>query len=219
MCRAFDRARYVTNVPQPSDLTPPTGPFPLARSQSVQSILHHLLSKPTPSILHSREVILEYVLAREGKLREKKPGRGGKGTLSREGFEEISKRLSEIEDGLKGVQATSPRRGTFSRHDSIQDGSSESPYPSPLSPPANLDEARTIGLTLILSLRLSLSYFTLQGLAEQLLVLATPDAERTLVQHIRRRVQSEGRFGVGKELEYLEILVGSHRLSCAKCQD
>jgi len=63
--------------------------------------------------------------------------------------------------------------------------------------------------TLILSLRMSLSYFTLQELADQLLSLAVGDAEKTLVQHIRRRVAGEGRWGVGKELEYVEGLVRS----------
>ncbi|ORX40941.1 hypothetical protein BD324DRAFT_647844 [Kockovaella imperatae] len=205
VCRAFDRARYVTNVPQASDLTPPTGPFPLARSQSVQTILHHLLSKPTPTLQHSREVILEFVLPKETKLRDKKPGRGGKGTLGREGFEEISKRLTEVEDGLRGLSAASPRRAAFAR----LDGSTEADNTSP----SDLDEARTMGLTLILSLRLSLSYFTLQDLATQLLLLATSDAERALVQHIRRRVQGEGRFGVGKELDFLESLTIPQRPS------
>jgi hypothetical protein len=167
--RAFDRARYVTNVPQPSDLTPPMGPFPLARSASTSTILHHLLLTPPPTIEHSREVILEYVLAREMKARDKKPGRGGKGTMGRDGFEEISKRLAEVESGL----TTGP------------------------------EENRQIGLTLILSL----SYFTLQELADQLLQLGVGDAERILVQHIRRRVQGEGRYGVGKELELVEEMV------------
>lgn len=62
---------------------------------------------------------------------------------------------------------------------------------------------------LLLSIRLSLSYFTIPELAEQLLLLAIPDAERTLVQHIRRRLPGEGRFAVGKELQHLEQLCQS----------
>jgi hypothetical protein len=175
----------VTNIPQPTDLTPPTGPFPLARSASPQTILHHLLSTPAPPIHHSREVILEYVLSRELKLREKKSGKGGKGTLGREGFEEISKRIEEIEDGLRGGPG-SP-------------GSSMSKM--------EMDEPRQIGMTLCLSLRMSLSYFTLQELADQIMLLGVADAERILVQHVRRRIQGEGRWGVGKELEFVESLV------------
>ena len=173
---AFDRARYVANVPPPSDLTPPMGPFPLARSASPQTILQHLLSRPTPSVQHSREVILEYVLAREAKLKEKKSGRGGKGTLGRDGFEDLSKRMAEIE----------------------------------LSLDPNI-ESQQLGLTLILSLRMSLSYFSLPELVNQLLLLAVADAERTLLQHIRRRVLGEGRYHVGKELEHVEGLVSCRR--------
>ncbi|OCF36017.1 hypothetical protein I316_02512 [Kwoniella heveanensis BCC8398] len=208
---AFDRARYVTNVPQPTDLTPPMGPFPLARSASPQTILHHLLSQPPPSIEHSREVILEYVLAREAKLREKKSGRGGKGTLGRDGFEEIGRRLAEVEDGLRGETSSSlsPKRssGTMSTSSSGREA-----YPTPRSDSAqSFNENQQIGLTLILSLRMSLSYFTLQELANQLLLLALGDAERTLVQHIRRRVPGEGRWGIGKELEYVEGLTLTRR--------
>jgi hypothetical protein len=72
---------------------------------------------------------------------------------------------------------------------------------------SELDEPRQIGVTLCLSLRMSLSYFTLRELAGQIMLLNLADAERTLVQHIRRRVQGEGRWGVGKELEYVESLV------------
>ncbi|WWD20796.1 hypothetical protein CI109_105273 [Kwoniella shandongensis] len=202
---AFDRARYMTNVPQPSDLTPPMGPFPLARSASPVTILHHLLSQPPPSIEHSREVILEYVLAREGKLKEKKPGRGGKGTLGREGFDDIGKRLGEIEEGLTGGSTTSPKQPISSMP--MASSSSRDAYPTPRSSRTqSLTENQQIGLTLILSLRMSLSYFSLQELANQLLSLALGDAERTLVQHVRRRVQGEGRWGVGKELEYVESL-------------
>ncbi|WVF67778.1 hypothetical protein IAT40_002539 [Kwoniella sp. CBS 6097] len=208
---AFDRARYVTNVPQPTDLTPPMGPFPLARSASPQTILHHLLSQPPPSIEHSREVILEYVLAREAKLREKKSGRGGKGTLGRDGFEDIGRRLAEVEDGLRGETSSSlsPKRssGTMSTSSSGRDA-----YPTPRSDSAqSFNENQQIGLTLILSLRMSLSYFTLQELANQLLLLALGDAERTLVQHIRRRTPGEGRWGIGKELEYVEGLTLARR--------
>ncbi|WRT70792.1 uncharacterized protein IL334_007791 [Kwoniella shivajii] len=185
---------------RPTDLTPPMGPFPLARSASPATILHHLLSQPPPSIEHSREVVLEYVLAREMKLREKKPGRGGKGTLGKDGFEEISKRLGEIESGLRGeaVNSTSPKQMMSIMPDA---------YPTPKSDKSlGLDENQQIGLTLVLSLRMSLSYFTLQELTNQLLLLALGDAERTLVQHIRRRVPGEGRWGIGKELEYVESL-------------
>ena len=193
LSRAFDRARYVANVPPPSDLSPPMGPFPLHRSASPATVLHHLLSQPTPSIEESREVILEYVLARESKLRDKKPGKGGKGTLGRDIFEDISKRLDEVEDGLKGVQPMSPRStGAGSpRRKSLEE----------------LDRPRKLGLMLTLSLRMSLSYFTLQELAAQLKLLALADAERMLVQHIRRRVSGEGRWGVGKELEIVESVV------------
>jgi hypothetical protein len=174
----------------------------MSRSASPSTILHHLLSQPTPSIQHSRQVILEYVLGQEVKRREKRPGRAGKGTLGRDGFEEIGKRLGEIENGLRGELPSSPR--TYG--DSTA-SSSRNPYPSPKLAMHDLDEPRQIGLTLILSLRMSLSYFSLQELAEQLLELALEDAERTLVQHIRRRVQGEGRWGVGQELEYLENAV------------
>lgn len=163
------------------ELTPPDGS---ARSTSTPSasaspvtILHHLLSSPEP-FSRSREIVLEYVLAREGKLREKKLGKGGKGTLDREGLEDVAARLGEVEEGLQpGIQG--------------------------------MDEARQMGLALILALRMSFSYFTLPALGKQLLVLAVPDAERVLVQHIRRRVEAEGRYGVGKELEYLESLTVS----------
>lgn len=177
------------------------GPFPLARSQSPATILSHLLSQPPPSLEHSREVILEYILAREGKMREKKYGRGGKGTLGRDSFEDLSKRLSEVEDGLRAT-ATSPRGGPSDLGTSLFSGTRRISV-------GGLDEARQLGLTLILSLRMSLSYFTLQELADQLLSLAVGDAEKTLVQHIRRRVAGEGRWGVGKELEYVEGLVRS----------
>lgn len=126
------------------------------------------------------------MLAREQKAREKKPGRGGKGTIGKDTFEEISARLGEVEDGLRGG-ATSPLG----------------------SPPRKLDSARQRDLALLLSIRLTLSYFTLRELAEQLLVLSVPDAERALLQHIRRRVAGEGRWGVGKELEFVEGLVRS----------
>jgi hypothetical protein len=58
---------------------------------------------------------------------------------------------------------------------------------------------------------MSLSYFTLQELADELLQLGVGDAERILVQHIRRRVQGEGRYGVGKELELVEEMVSFAR--------
>lgn len=157
------------------------GPFPLSRSASPVTILHHLLSQPPPSVEHSREVILEYVLSREAKLRDKKPGRGGKGTLGREGFEDVARKLAEIEDGLKlpGIDAM------------------------------QLSTNRQTGLALILSLRMSLSYFTSVELGFQLLKLHTPDAERVITQHIRKRVEGEGRYGVGQELEQLEDMVRS----------
>ncbi|WVQ70764.1 hypothetical protein IAR50_000286 [Cryptococcus sp. DSM 104548] len=201
---AFDRARYLTNVPHISDLSPPTGPFPLSRSASTSTILAHLLSSPLPTIQHSRQVILEYALARETRLREKKPGRAGKGTLGREAFEDIAKRMGEIEDGLRQHSPDSPRRGSLPLRDA---------YPSPQSSQdlPELNESQQTGLTLILSLRMSLSYFTLQELADQLLLLALGDAERMLVQHIRRRVPGEGRWGVGKELEFVESLTLGRR--------
>ncbi|WWC92401.1 uncharacterized protein L201_007358 [Kwoniella dendrophila CBS 6074] len=206
---AFDRARYVTNVPQPSDLTPPMGPFPLARSASSATVLHHLLSQPPPSIEHSREVILEFVLAREMKLRDKKPGKGGKGTLGRDGFEDIGKRLGEVEAGLRGE---TPNGMSLKQSTSTMTSHSRDPYPTPSSESTPfLNENQQIGLTLVLSLRMSLSYFTLQELANQLLLLALADAERTLVQHIRRRIPGEGRWGVGKELEYVESLTLARR--------
>lgn len=141
------------------------------------TILHHLLSSAS-TIERSREVILEYTLSREIKLREKKPGRGGKGTLDKEGLEDIGERLAEVEAGLTNA----------------------------------------VDLALILSLRMSLSYFTLPALARQLLVLSTPDAERVLVQHIRRRVEGTGRYGVGMELESLEALVSLHRSELTRLQ-
>lgn len=181
---AFDHARYLTSIPDISNLTPPSGVFPLHRSQSPATILAHLLSEPAPSIEHSREVVLEYVLARETKARDKRPGKGGRGTLSREALEEISDRLTEIESGL---MTDDGRR--LSRNE--------------------LDEPRTLGMTLLLSLRMSLSYFTLQELSKQLLEVTLGIGERILVQHIRRRLPGEGRWAVGKELEYLESLVRS----------
>ncbi len=171
------------------------GPFPLARSASPAAIINHLLSQPPPSLEHSREVILEYVLAREGKLREKKPGRGGKGTLGRDGFEDISKRLGEVEDGLRGASTT------------LNDPAGHRRSKSQPSIDQDLEDPHKIGLALVLSLRMSLSYFSPQELANQLLLLAIGDAERVIVQHIRRRVQGEGRWGVGKELECVEALV------------
>jgi hypothetical protein len=139
-------------------------------------VLTFLLSTPTPDIQRSREVVLEYVLARETRLRDKKPGRGGKGTLGRDGFEEIAVRLGEIEDGLrgKGPLASVGRRAA----------------PAPGTPDAELAPPRQMGLALV----------------RQLLSQPPSDAVRTLVQHIRRRVPGEGRFGVGRDLEYLESL-------------
>lgn len=125
---------------------------------------------------------MEYVLSKETKARDKKPGKGGKGSLSREALEEISDRLTEIEQGLMSHEGRKLDLG-------------------------DLDEPRQLGMTLVLSLRMSLSYFTLQELSKQLLKVPLGVAERILVQHIRRRVPGEGRWGVGKELEYLENLV------------
>lgn len=120
-------------------------------------------------------------MGRESKLREKKHGRGGKGTLGREGFEEIASKMAEVEEGLRlpGIDNT------------------------------ELSQNRQLGLALVLSLRMSLSYFSLQELGNQLLKLATPDAERVIVQHVRKRVQGEGRYRIGKELEYLEDMVST----------
>lgn len=104
--------------------------------------------------------------------------------MGRDGFEDIGRKLGEVEDGLR------PHT-----------------HPTPTSANLELDEPRKIGMMLILSLRMSLSYFSLRELADQLLVLGIADAERALVQHIRRRVAGEGRFGVGKELEHVQGLV------------
>jgi hypothetical protein len=60
-----------------------------------------------------------------------------------------------------------------------------------------------------------LSYFSLVDLGRQLLSQTPQDAVRTLVQHIRRRVPGEGRFNVGRELEYVESLVRIPRFSTA----
>lgn len=127
-------------------------------------------------------MIYEYLLIRENKLKEKKAGKGGKGTLSREALEDISARLTEIEQGLSFVNGRKLEK-------------------------EDLDEARALGLTLILSLRMSFSYFTLPELAAQLLLVAVPVCEGLLVQHVRRRAEGEGRWAVGNELEYLEKMV------------
>lgn len=153
--------------------------------------MNYLLSTPTPSILNSRKVILEYVLAREARLREKKHGLGGKGTLGRDSFEDIAARLGEIENGLRGT-------GSLVGFNAAA---------VPAVPDEELDDPRKTGLALILSLRMLLSYFTLPDLARQLLCQHPSDAERTLVQHVRRRVPGEGRYNVGRELEFVESLV------------
>jgi hypothetical protein len=147
--------------------------------------LNHLLSQPVPEFSHSLEVIYEYLLIRENKLKEKKAGKGGKGTLSREALEDISARLTEIEHGLSFVNGRKLEK-------------------------EELDEARALGMTLVLSLRMSFSYFTLPELAAQLLLVAVPVCEGLLVQHIRRRVEGEGRWAVGNELEHLERMVSLH---------
>jgi hypothetical protein len=157
----------------------------LHRSQSPITILNHLLSQPVPEFSHSLEVIYEYLLIRENKLKEKKAGKGGKGTLSREALEDISARLTEIEHGLSFVNGRKLEK-------------------------EELDEARALGMTLVLSLRMSFSYFTLPELAAQLLLVAVPVCEGLLVQHIRRRVEGEGRWAVGNELEHLERMVSLH---------
>lgn len=185
----------MTNVPPASELHAPGGALgsgPLASaSTSPSAVLNYLLSTPPPSLTNSRQVILEYVLHREARLREKKHGPGGKGTLGRESFEEIAGRLGEIEDGLRGTgPLVSPSTSTV-----------------PAVPDEELDDPRKTGLALILSLRMLLSYFTLPDLARQLLCQHPTDAERTLVQHIRRRVHGEGRYNVGRELEFVESLV------------
>lgn len=112
-------------------------------------------------------------------MREKKHGRGGKGTLGRDGFEDIASKLAEVEEGLRlpGI-------------DTMQ-----------------LSSNRQTGLALILSLRMSLSYFTPTEMGHQLLKLATPDAERVIVQHIRKRVAGDGRYAIGMELLHLEHMV------------
>ena len=127
-------------------------------------------------------MIYEYLLIRENKLKEKKAGKGGKGTLSREALEDISARLTEIEHGLSFVNGRKLEK-------------------------EELDESRALGMTLILSLRMSFSYFTLPELAAQLLLVAVPVCEGLLVQHVRRRVEGEGRWAIGNELEHLERMV------------
>jgi hypothetical protein len=146
------------------------------------TILNHLLSQPVPEFSHSLEVMYEYLSIRENKLKEKKAGRGGKGTLSREALEDISAKLTEIENGLVFVDGR--------RLDKEE-----------------LDEARALGMTLVLSIRMSFSYFTLPELAAQLLLVAIPICESLLVAHIKRRVEGEGRWAVGNELEHLERMV------------
>lgn len=188
---AVRQAQYITNIPPPSELTVPPTPAGHPASASTTTLLRYLTSEPTPSIQRAREAILEYVLNREARIREKKPGRGGKGTLGREGFEEIATSLAEIEDGLRGT-GTLAERGVVRDH---------------FVPDDELDGARQLGLALVLSLRMLLSYFTLPDLARQILALPPSDAERTLVQHIRRRVAGEGRYAVARELEYVESLV------------
>lgn len=146
------------------------------------TILNHLLSQPVPPFSHSLEVIYEYLSIRENKLKEKKAGKGGKGTLSKEALEDISARLTEIENGLVFVDGR--------RLDKDE-----------------LDEPRALGMTLVLSIRMSFSYFTLQEIAAQLLLVAIPTCESLLVTHIKRRVEGEGRWAVGNELEHLERIV------------
>lgn len=189
---AIRQAQYATNVPPSADLNAPVGSGSLASASTTpQAVLNYLLSSPAPSLLTARKVILEYVLQRESRLREKKHGLGGKGTLGRDSFEEIAARLGEIEDGLRGtgvlIGAHAPT--------------------VPAVPDEELDDPRKMGLALILSLRMLLSYFTLPDLARQLLLQHPTDAERTLVQHVRRRVPGEGRYHVGRELEFVESLV------------
>lgn len=164
-------------------------------------MLAYLLSEPTPSVQQARDVILEYVLSREAKLRDKKPGRGGKGTLGRDGFEEIGTLLGEIEDGLRGRGPLATGRNMTAAQ----------------APDDELPPARQLGLALVLSLRMLLSYFTLTDLGRQLLSQTPQDAVRTLVQHIRRRVPGEGRFNVGRELEYIESLVCLHARATFCC--
>lgn len=190
---AIRQAQYATNVPPSQDLNAPVGSGSLASASTTpQAVLNYLLSSsPAPSLLTARKVILEYVLNREARLREKKHGIGGKGTLGRDCFEEISARLTEIEDGLRGT--------------GVLVGGHAAAVPS--VPDEELDDPRKMGLALILSLRMLLSYFTLPDLARQLLLQHPTDAERTLVQHIRRRVPGEGRYNVGRELEFVESLV------------
>ncbi|TXT13035.1 hypothetical protein VHUM_01436 [Vanrija humicola] len=190
-------AQYVTNIPPPTDLTPPATTSAHAHSASPATILAHLVSKPTPSVQQMREVVLEYVITRETRLRERKYGRGGKGTLGRDGFEEIAGHINEIEEGLRGKGQLAGPRGVV--------------LANPVASDEELDEERQIALALLLSLRMLLSYFTLADLARQLLRQTPTDAERTLVQHLRRRVAGEGRFGVGKELEYVEGLTLNRR--------
>lgn len=185
------QARYITNIPPPAELTPPPTAAGHPASASTSTLLLYLTSTPTPSIQRAREAFLEYVLNREARLREKRPGRGGKGTLGREGFEEIAGSLAEIEDGLRGTGILA-EKGIVRNH---------------FVPDEELDSARQLGLALVLSLRMLLSYFTLPELARQILALPPGDAERTLVQHIRRRVGGEGRYAVARELEHVESLV------------
>ncbi|BEJ14602.1 hypothetical protein CspHIS471_0403690 [Cutaneotrichosporon sp. HIS471] len=193
---AIRQAQYATNVPPSADLNAPVGSGSLASASTTpQAVLNYLLSSPEPSLLTARKVILEYVLNRETRLREKKHGTGGKGTLGRDSFEEIGARLGEIEDGLRGT--------------GVLVGAHTAAVPA--VPDEELDDPRKMGLALILSLRMLLSYFTLPDLARQLLLQHPTDAERTLVQHIRRRVPGEGRYNVGRELEFVESLTLNRR--------
>jgi hypothetical protein len=63
-------------------------------------------------------------------------------------------------------------------------------------------------LSLVLSLRLSLSYFSTQELNDQLLLLPLQDAELALRMYVKRRLPGDGRWSVCKALEALEGNVG-----------
>jgi hypothetical protein len=74
--------------------------------------------------------------------------------------------------------------------------------------PSQLAQPSPQVLSLILSLRLSLSILTTSELASQLLLLPLQDAELALRMYVKRRLPGDGRWSVCKALEALEGNVG-----------